>query len=114
MGLKSTTGGSSMGLSRVKKAKSKDAHLHSMSLGGLQPHHGVVTTITGNQGQKSEKGYSKHSRSDSQEYLTPVPPMPGDITKFVMIETDEYDAYTPTKDGSVESVSRSQSPPRRH
>jgi len=102
-----------MGLSRVKKAKGKDAHMHTMSLGGLQPQHGVVTTITGNNGHKSEKGYSKHSRSDSQEYLTTVPPMPGDITKFVMIETDEFDAYAP-KSESVESVSRSHSPPRRH
>lgn len=110
-GMGSTTQGSTMGLPRHKKAHDQDNHLHSMSLGGLQPQHGIVTTITGNNGQKSEKNYSKHSRSDSQEYLTPMPPMPGDITKFVVIETDEYDMEQ--KAASVEEIPRSCSPPRR-
>lgn len=112
MGIRSTDVGSTMGkLTKDKRAKD-DAHIHTISLGGVHPQHGIVTTITGNNGQKSMNGYGKHSRSDSQEYLSPMPPMPGDITKFVVVETDEYDMCA-SNARSQEDMRRSPSPPMR-
>ena len=96
LGLKSSAGLSKYSgaapLPPKPKSNNRRAHMNSMSLGGLNPSHGVVTTITGNHydAQKSYGHHSRHSRSSSQEYLAP-PPLPGDINKFITVETDEYE-----------------------
>jgi hypothetical protein len=94
---------------KVAPKNSHAAHLQSMSLAGIDPAHGVVTTIIGNHHgnhQGRQKSYGQYSRGSSQEYLA-TPPLPGDISKFVTVETDEYDA----KRDSVDSL-RPMPPPK--
>jgi hypothetical protein len=67
------------------------------------------STIIGNHHgnhQGRQKSYGQYSRGSSQEYLA-TPPLPGDISKFVTVETDEYDA----KRDSVDSL-RPMPPPK--
>lgn len=90
-----------------RRNKNDGARAHSMSLGGLQPGHGVVTTITGNHDQK---GLTQHSASSSQERLNLPTPKDGDILQFVVVETEESDASSGRRE--VQDITALPGPPQ--